>query len=37
LEVQPKEKGLDTRLELIKLYEENYSANLMNLVIYAKG
>ncbi|KAH8506557.1 hypothetical protein H0E87_013388 [Populus deltoides] len=36
LEVQPKEKGLDTRLELIKLYEENYSANLMNLVIYAK-
>ncbi|CAK7342588.1 unnamed protein product [Dovyalis caffra] len=36
LEVRPKEKGLDTRLELIKLYEENYSANLMNLVIYAK-
>ncbi|XP_011048053.1 PREDICTED: zinc-metallopeptidase, peroxisomal isoform X2 [Populus euphratica] len=36
LEVQPKEKGLDTRLQLIKLYEENYSANLMNLAVYAK-
>ncbi|KAG5242657.1 insulin-degrading enzyme [Salix suchowensis] len=36
LEVWPKEKGLDIRLELLKFYEENYSANLMNLVIYAK-
>lgn len=36
LEVRPKEKGLDTRHELIKFYEENYSANLMHLVIYAK-
>ncbi|GMY19416.1 insulin-degrading enzyme-like 1, peroxisomal [Fagus crenata] len=36
LEVRPKAKGLDTRLELIKFYEENYSANLMHLVIYAK-
>ncbi|XP_057999839.1 insulin-degrading enzyme-like 1, peroxisomal isoform X2 [Hevea brasiliensis] len=36
LEVQPKAKGLDTRHELIKFYEENYSANLMHLVIYAK-
>lgn len=36
LEVKPKEKGLDTRLELIKFYEENYSANIMHLVVYAK-
>ncbi|KAK9290443.1 hypothetical protein L1049_008613 [Liquidambar formosana] len=36
LEVQPKKKGLDIRHELIKFYEENYSANLMHLVIYAK-
>lgn len=36
LEVKPKEKGLDTRSELIKFYHENYSANLMHLVIYGK-
>ncbi|KAK9987478.1 hypothetical protein SO802_032429 [Lithocarpus litseifolius] len=36
LEVRPKAKGLDTRHELIKFYEGNYSANLMHLVIYAK-
>ncbi|EEF30307.1 insulin-degrading enzyme-like 1, peroxisomal [Ricinus communis] len=36
LEVRPKAKGLDTRNELIKFYEENYSANRMHLVIYAK-
>ncbi|XP_024017952.1 insulin-degrading enzyme-like 1, peroxisomal [Morus notabilis] len=36
LEVRPKAKGLDTRHELIKFYEENYSANLMHLVVYAK-
>ncbi|KAG1368760.1 Insulin-degrading enzyme-like 1, peroxisomal [Cocos nucifera] len=36
LEVKPKSKGLDTRLELIKFYEENYSANLMHLVVYAR-
>ncbi|KAK6945293.1 Peptidase M16, N-terminal [Dillenia turbinata] len=36
LEVQPKAKGLDTRIELLKFYEENYSANLMHLVIHAK-
>ncbi|KAG6487994.1 hypothetical protein ZIOFF_056752 [Zingiber officinale] len=36
LEVQPKLKGLDTRLELIKFYEKNYSANLMHLVVYAR-
>ncbi|XP_020519710.1 insulin-degrading enzyme-like 1, peroxisomal isoform X2 [Amborella trichopoda] len=36
LEVRPKAKGLDTRDELIKFYEENYSANLMHLVVYGK-
>jgi insulysin len=36
LEVQPKAKGLDTRSELLKFYENNYSANLMQLVVYAK-
>lgn len=36
LEVQPKARGLDTRDELIKFYEKNYSANLMHLVVYAK-
>ncbi|GAB4843855.1 Insulin-degrading enzyme-like 1, peroxisomal [Ancistrocladus abbreviatus] len=36
LEVRPKAKGLDTRHELIKFYEGNYSANLMHLVVYAK-
>ncbi|KAK8473442.1 hypothetical protein PHAVU_001G133200 [Phaseolus vulgaris] len=34
LEVKPKAKGLDTRKELLKFYDENYSANLMHLVIY---
>ena len=37
LEVRPKEKGLDTRNELLKFYEENYSTNLMHLVIYTNG
>lgn len=36
LEVRPKERGLDTRQELLKFYNENYSANLMHLVIYSK-
>ncbi|XP_020092162.1 insulin-degrading enzyme-like 1, peroxisomal isoform X2 [Ananas comosus] len=36
LEIKPKEKGLDIRLELIKFYEESYSANLMHLVVYGK-
>ncbi|XP_060185604.1 insulin-degrading enzyme-like 1, peroxisomal isoform X2 [Lycium barbarum] len=36
LEVQPKARGLDTREELLKFYKENYSANLMHLVVYAK-
>ncbi|GAU30048.1 hypothetical protein TSUD_332170 [Trifolium subterraneum] len=34
LEVRPKAKGIDTRNELIKFHEENYSANLMHLVVY---
>ncbi|XP_044504367.1 insulin-degrading enzyme-like 1, peroxisomal isoform X3 [Mangifera indica] len=36
LAVQPKAKGLDTRDELIKFYDANYSANLMHLVVYSK-
>ncbi|XP_042513983.1 insulin-degrading enzyme-like 1, peroxisomal [Macadamia integrifolia] len=36
LEVRPKAKGLDTRHELVKFYEKNYSANLMHLVVYWK-
>ncbi|XP_022766679.1 insulin-degrading enzyme-like 1, peroxisomal isoform X2 [Durio zibethinus] len=36
LEVRPKAKGLDIRHELLKFYEENYSANLMHLVAYTK-
>lgn len=35
--MRPKARGLDTRQELLKFYEENYSANLMHLVVYAKG
>lgn len=37
LEVRPKARGVDTRQELLKFYEENYSSNLMYLVVYAKG
>ncbi|XP_071716303.1 insulin-degrading enzyme-like 1, peroxisomal [Rutidosis leptorrhynchoides] len=36
LEVKPKSRGVDTRDELLKFYKENYSANLMNLVVYTK-
>lgn len=36
LETKPKERGLDIRQELLKFYE-NYSANLMHLVVYGKG
>ncbi|KAB8083769.1 hypothetical protein EE612_006084 [Oryza sativa] len=35
LETKPKERGLDIRQELLKFYE-NYSANLMHLVVYGK-
>lgn len=37
LDVQPKANGKNTRNELIKFYEANYSANLMRLVVYGKG
>jgi insulysin len=36
LEIKPKGRGLDIRHELLKFYE-NYSANLMHLVVYGKG
>ncbi|KAJ3696077.1 hypothetical protein LUZ60_001454 [Juncus effusus] len=36
LETRPKEQGIDIRQELLKFYEEHYSANLMHLVVYAK-
>ncbi|XP_058205100.1 insulin-degrading enzyme-like 1, peroxisomal isoform X2 [Rhododendron vialii] len=36
LDVWPKERGVDTRLELLSFYEEHYSANIMHLVVYAK-
>ncbi|KAH7853477.1 hypothetical protein Vadar_002882 [Vaccinium darrowii] len=36
LEVKPKTRRLDTRHELLKFYEENYSSNLMHLVVYAQ-
>ncbi|KAJ8464650.1 hypothetical protein OPV22_027202 [Ensete ventricosum] len=36
LEAIPKSNGLDTRLELLKFYEGNYSANLMHLVVYGR-
>uniref|UniRef100_A0A0E0FTY4 Peptidase M16 N-terminal domain-containing protein n=1 Tax=Oryza nivara TaxID=4536 RepID=A0A0E0FTY4_ORYNI len=35
LETKPKERGLDIRQELLK-FSENYSANLMHLVVYGK-
>ncbi|XP_006644800.2 insulin-degrading enzyme-like 1, peroxisomal [Oryza brachyantha] len=35
LETKPKQRGLDIRQELLKFYE-NYSANLMHLVVYGK-
>jgi len=37
LHVRPQAKGVDTRSELIKFYEEHYSANIMHLVVYGKG
>ncbi|KAL8489554.1 hypothetical protein ACS0TY_025459 [Phlomoides rotata] len=36
LEIRPKERGVDTRQELLQFYKEYYSANLMHLVIYSK-
>ncbi|KAL8489855.1 hypothetical protein ACS0TY_025658 [Phlomoides rotata] len=37
LEIRPKERGVDTRQELLMFYKDYYSANLMHLVIYSKG
>ncbi|XAR69465.1 Insulysin [Bertholletia excelsa] len=36
LDVRPKARGVDTRDELIKFYGENYSSNVMHLVVYGK-
>ncbi|ESQ44327.1 hypothetical protein EUTSA_v10005770mg [Eutrema salsugineum] len=36
LHVRPQAKGIDTRSELINFYDEHYSANIMNLVVYGK-
>ncbi|KAL3819799.1 hypothetical protein ACJIZ3_005704 [Penstemon smallii] len=36
LEIRPKQRGLDTRQELLRFYDEYYSANNMHLVIYSK-
>ncbi|GKV32543.1 hypothetical protein SLEP1_g41139 [Rubroshorea leprosula] len=36
LEIRPKAKGVDTRQELLKFYDKNYSANLMHLAVYSK-
>ncbi|GLT96012.1 hypothetical protein SLE2022_136620 [Rubroshorea leprosula] len=36
LEARPKAKEVDTRQELLKFYDENYSASLMHLVVKSK-
>ncbi|XP_010554834.1 PREDICTED: insulin-degrading enzyme-like 1, peroxisomal isoform X2 [Tarenaya hassleriana] len=36
LHARPQAKGVDTRSELIKFYDEHYSANIMHLVVYGK-
>ncbi|KAG0570443.1 hypothetical protein KC19_6G162300 [Ceratodon purpureus] len=36
LDIGPKSRGVDTRDELVKFYEANYSANLMRLVVYGR-
>ncbi|CAH2063828.1 unnamed protein product [Thlaspi arvense] len=36
LHVRPEAKGIDTRSELLKFYDEYYSANIMHLVVYGK-
>ncbi|XP_020881483.1 insulin-degrading enzyme-like 2 isoform X2 [Arabidopsis lyrata subsp. lyrata] len=36
LHVRPQANGVDTRSELIKFYDEHYSANIMHLVVYGK-
>ncbi|KAH7372611.1 hypothetical protein KP509_17G012900 [Ceratopteris richardii] len=32
----PKQRGIDTREELLKFYDEHYSSNLMNLTVYGQ-
>ncbi|CAH2063830.1 unnamed protein product [Thlaspi arvense] len=36
LHVRPEARGIDTRSELIKFYDQHYSANIMHLVVYGK-
>lgn len=36
LDIRPKSRGIDTREELLKFYERQYSSNLMCLVVYGK-
>ncbi|KAL1225571.1 Insulin-degrading enzyme-like 2 [Cardamine amara subsp. amara] len=36
LHVQPEAKGIDIRSELLKFYDQYYSANVMHLVVYGK-
>uniref|UniRef100_A0A1J3JW63 Zinc-metallopeptidase, peroxisomal n=2 Tax=Noccaea caerulescens TaxID=107243 RepID=A0A1J3JW63_NOCCA len=36
LHVRPEARGIDTRSELLKFYDEYYSANIMHLVVYGK-
>ncbi|CAA7060592.1 unnamed protein product [Microthlaspi erraticum] len=36
LHVRPEARGIDTRSELLKFYDEHYSANIMHLVVYGK-
>lgn len=33
----PRSQGIDTRDELIKFYEQHYSANIMKLVVLGRG
>lgn len=37
LHVRPEAREIDTRSELLKFYDEHYSANIMHLVVYGKG
>ncbi|VVB06044.1 unnamed protein product [Arabis nemorensis] len=36
LHVRPEAKGIDIRSELVKFYDEHYSASIMHLVVYGK-
>lgn len=37
LHTRPNARGIDIREELLKFYDENYSAGLMYLTVYGKG